>query len=224
MNYEWDWPVAERAFKRAIALNPNDVNAHHWYSHYLILMGRFDESLAESRRALALDPLDVGMTYRLGFHYYNARQYDQAIAQLQKALKMNRSHSEVHAILGVVYGQTGQYQEAIAELQKSMELGGKDDRGFLGYVYAVSGQQGEARKILAQLREEAKHKPVSPYNIARIYAGLGENEQAFSWLGKAFAERDGNFTHPGLKVDHLFDRLHSDPRFADLLRRVGLTQ
>ncbi len=84
MSFEWDWQVVEREFQRAIALNPNDVNAHHQYSHYFIIMGRFDESLAESQRALALDPLDVGIIYHLGYHYYNARQYDQAIVQLQK--------------------------------------------------------------------------------------------------------------------------------------------
>jgi tetratricopeptide (TPR) repeat protein len=95
----------------AIALNPNYVNAHHWYSHYLNSMGRFDESLAASQRALALDPLDVGMTFHLGFHYYNARQYDQAVAQLQRALEMNRNHSVVHHILGLVYEQQGRYQD-----------------------------------------------------------------------------------------------------------------
>ena len=196
---------------------------HHWYSHLLVAQGRFSESLSESLRALALDPLDGGINFHLGFHYFNARQLEQARAQLQKTLAMNPGFGEAHGMLGAVYEQQGRYQEAIAELQKSMELGGIDARGNIGHVYALSGRRGEAQKILRQLQEEAKSKPVSSYNVAKIYAGLGEKEQAFAWLEKALAERDSNLTIPGLKVDVLFDNLRSDPRFAELLRRIGLT-
>lgn len=220
MSLDLDWNVAEREFKRAIALNPNYVVAHHLYSHYLISMGRFEESLVESQRALALDPLDVAMNFHLGFHYFNARQYDQAIAQLQKTLEMDPNSAEAHGILGVVYEQTGRFDDAIAELQKNRELGGYDQRGIIGHVYAISGQRGEAQKLLDQLHEESKHKYVSPYNFARIYEGLGEKDQAFAWLEKAYAERDSNITL--LKVDSEFDSLHSDPRFTELLRRIGL--
>jgi TolB-like protein/DNA-binding winged helix-turn-helix (wHTH) protein/Tfp pilus assembly protein PilF len=222
-NYEWDWAGAEREFKRAIALKPEFVPAHHWYSHVLILQGRFDESLSESMRALALDPLDVAMNFHLGFHYWNARQYDQASAQLEKTLTMDPNHHETHSILGLVYAQQRRYREALTEWQKSMELGGWDKRGFLGYMYAVSGQRGEAQKILTQLLDEARSKPVSAYNISRIYAGLGENEQAFSWLEKAIDERDSNLTMPGLKADVQLDTLRSDPRFQDLLARMHLS-
>jgi len=222
-NYEWDWARAEREFKRAIALKPDCVPAHHWYSHLLISQGRFDESLAESLHALALDPLDVAMNFHLGFHYWNARQYDQARAQLEKTLTMDPNHHETHGILGATYAQQGRYSEAIAEWQKGIELGGWDKRGFLGYVYALSGRRGEAQKLLAQLLDEAKSKPVSAYNIARIYTGLGEKEQAFSWLEKAIDERDSNLTMPGLKPDVQLDTLRSDPRFEELLRRMGLS-
>lgn len=223
-NYEWDWAGAEREFKRAIALKPDFVPAHHWYSHVLISQGRFDESLAESLHALALDPLDVAMNFHLGFHYWNARQYDQASAQLKKTLTMDPNHHETHSILSLVYVQQRRYREAIAEQQKSMELGGWDKRGFLGYVYAVSGRRGEAQKLRAQLLDEAKSKPVSAYNIARIYTGLGDKEQAFSWLERAIAERDSNLTMPGLKPDVQLDTLRSDPRFQELLRRMHLSQ
>lgn len=175
-------------------------------------------------QALALDPLDVAMNFHLGFHYWNARQYDQASAQLEKTLTMDPNHHETHGILGLVYAQQRRYREAIAEQQKSMELGGWDKRGFLGYLYAVSGHQGEAQKLLAQLRNEAKSKPVSAYNIARIYTGLGEKEQAFSWLERAIAERDSNLTMPGLKPDVQLDTLRSDPRFQELLQRMHLSQ
>jgi TolB-like protein/DNA-binding winged helix-turn-helix (wHTH) protein/Tfp pilus assembly protein PilF len=223
-NYEWDWAGAEREFKRAIALKPDFVPAHHWYSHVLISQGRFDESLAESLHALALDPLDVAMNFHLGFHYWNARQYDQARAQLEKTLTMDPNHHETHSILGLVYAQQGRYRDAISEWQKSMELGGWDKRGFLGYVYAVSGRRGEAQKLLAELLDEARSKPVSAYNIARIYTGLGDKAQAFTWLDRAIAERDSNLTMPGLKPDVQFDTLHSDPRFQELLHRMHLSQ
>jgi TolB-like protein/DNA-binding winged helix-turn-helix (wHTH) protein/Tfp pilus assembly protein PilF len=222
MSFEWDWNGAEREFRQAIALNPNYVNAHHWYSHYLINLGRFEESLDESRRALALDPLDVAMNHHLGVHYYHARQYDQAIAQLQKTLEMDRNHSESHTILGVAYEHKGMYDEAIAELKRGVELGGTDERGSVGHVYAISGKRGEAQKLLDQLQEESRHKYVSPYGIAAIYEGLGEKDHAFEWLEKAYAERDGNMIR--LKVDPDLDSLHSDERFADLLRRIGLIQ
>jgi len=218
--HDWDWAEAERQFKRAIALNPNYVLAHHWYSHYLVYLGRFEESLAESRRGLALDPLDVGMNFHLGFNYFFTSQYDLAIAQVQKTLDIDRSYGEAYSILGLVHEQQGRYREAAAELQKSLKLGASDQRGRLGHVYAVSGQRGEAQKVLDQLREESKHKYVSPFDIARIHEGLGEKERTFEWLERAYAERDSNII--GLKVDQQFDQLHSDPRFADLLRRVGL--
>ncbi|MFN0122414.1 MAG: protein kinase domain-containing protein [Blastocatellia bacterium] len=221
-SYEWDWNSVEREFKRAVALNPNYVVAHHFYAHYLLLMGRLEEALAESQRALALDPLDVAMNFHLGWYYYQARQYDQAEAQFQKTLAMNRNHSGAHGILGQVYAQQGRYNEAIAELQKNTELGGIDTRGSLGQVYAIAGQRGAAQKLLAQLQEEGKHKHVSPYNIAKIYAGLGEQEQAIAWLEKAVVARDSNLTDPGLNVDVIFDSLRTDPRFADLLRRMNL--
>jgi tetratricopeptide (TPR) repeat protein len=121
-----------------------------------------------------------------------------------------------------VYEQSGQYQEAIAELKTGWEMGGLDERGHLGHAYALSGQQGEAEKLLNELREESKQKYVSQYNIAIVYAGMGDKEQTFAWLGKAIADRDSNITQ--IKVEPAFDGLHSDPRFADLLRRIGLAE
>jgi serine/threonine protein kinase/Tfp pilus assembly protein PilF len=222
--YEWDWPRAEREFQRAIALKANYVPALHWYSHYLVFLGRFDESLVVSQRALAPDPLSVEMNYHLGFHYWNARQFDLAVMQLQKALAEKPNFSNAHGMLGTVYAIQGRYQEAIAEVLKSRSMSDNDNRGSLGHVYAVAGQRDEARKLLTQLQEEAKTKIISPYRIAMIYAGLDEKDQAFAWLEKAIAERDGNLTFPGLKVDTRIDNLRSDARFVELLRRMGLSQ
>lgn len=222
--FDWDWNTAEREYRRAIELTPNVAAPHHFYAHHLVSLGRFDEALAESLRALALDPLDVGMNFHLGWYYFYTRQYEQAVPQLQKTLSLDPNHSGAHGILGLTYGQQGRYPEAVAEFRRCEELNGRDIRGNLGHVYARTGQRDEAQKLLAQLQEEAKHKPVSPYNIAKIYAGLGEPEQVLVWLEKAIAERDGNLTDPGLRVDVIFEKLHADPRFAALLRRMGLAQ
>jgi len=214
---EWDWNTAEREFQRAIALSPNLTEAHHFYAHYLVEQGRFEDGLAESRRALAFDPLDVGMNFHLGWHYHHTRQDERAVAQLQKTLGLDPNHSGAHGVLGQTYAEQGRYPEAVAELQKNQR--GRDSRGHLARIYALAGRRDEAQKLLAELQEEAKHKPVSPYNIAIIYASLGEREQAFAWLEKAIAERDSNPTE--LKLDRIFENLRSDPRFADLLRRMG---
>jgi tetratricopeptide (TPR) repeat protein len=220
--YEWNWETAEREFKRAVELNPNDVYSHHEYSHYLILTRRFDESLVESMRALSLDPLNVSMNYHLGFNYWAIRQYDQAIAQLQKTLQLNPNHSGAHGILGLLNAQKGRYAEAIPEIQKGIDLGGVDTRGDLGNVYARLGRKDEAQKILAELQEESRHKYVSAYNVAKIYAGLGDSGNAFAWLDKAVEERDGSLTEPGITVDWSFDDLRADPRFISLLQRMRL--
>ncbi len=222
--FDWDWNTAEREYRRAIELTPNVAAPHHFYAHHLVGVGRFEEALAEGLRALALDPLDVGMNFHLGWHYFYTRQYEQAVPQLQKTLSLDPTHSGAHGILGLTYGQQGRYSEAVTEIRRMEELKGRDIRGNLGHVYALAGQRNEAQKLLAQLQEEAKHKPVSPYNIAKIYAGLGEPEQVLVWLEKAIAERDGNLTDPGLKVDVIFEKLHADARFAALLRRMGLPQ
>jgi serine/threonine protein kinase/Flp pilus assembly protein TadD len=220
--YEWNFETADREFQRAIELNPNYVNAHHEYSHYLILMHRFDASLAESMRALSLDPLNVGINFHLGYHYWATRQLDQAIAQLKKTLELNPNHGGSHAILGLVYAQKGRYSEAIEEIQKNLDLRGFDTRAYIGGIYGKMGRKEEARKMLAELQEEGKQKPVSAYNVARIYAGLADSDQTFAWLDKAATDRDPNLTDLGPNLDQFFDDLHSDSRFNALLRRIGL--
>jgi TolB-like protein/Tfp pilus assembly protein PilF len=222
LNYDWDWSGAEREFKRAIELNPNYDNAHHWYSHYFTAMGQTEESLAESKRALELDQLGLVMNVHLGWHYFYARQYDLAIEQFRKTLEMDPNYGLTHWYLGMGYEQKANYVEALTELQKGKDLL-KENVGVeadLGHAYAVSGNRKEAQKVMDELEELSKQRYVSSYHIALIYTGLGEKDRAFEWLEKAYEERSDLLVY--LKVEPRLDSLRSDPRFADLLRRMGL--
>ncbi len=221
--YEWNWQVAEREFKRAIELNPNNADAHHWYSHYLMAQHRIDESLAESKRALELSPIDVPLNIHLGWHYLYARQYDQALEQLNRVVEMDRNFAQTYTWLGLVLEQQKKYPEAIAAFQKAIVLfpgGSTQAKGQLGHALAVSGDKSGALKVLAELDETAKRTYVSPYQIAAIYAGLGDKDQTFARLEKAYGERSDWLVN--LTADQRFDSLQTDPRFADLVRRVGL--
>src|SRR5260370_11491252 len=221
LNYDWDWSGAEREFKRAIELNPNYDNAHHWYSHYFTAMGQAEESLAESKRALELDQLGLVMNVHLGWHYFYARQYDLAIEQFRKSLEMERNYGFTHWYLGMAYEQKANYVEALTELQKGKDLL-KENVGVeadLGHAYAVSGNREEAQKVMDELEELSKQRYVSSYHIALICTGLGEKDRAFEWLEKAYEERSDLLVY--LKVEPRLDRLRSDPRFTRLLRRMG---
>jgi serine/threonine protein kinase/Tfp pilus assembly protein PilF len=223
--YEWNWPESEREFKRAIELNPNSADAHHWYSHYLMAHHRIDESLAESKRALELSPIDLIVNIHLGWHYLYARQYDQALEQLNRVVEMDRNFAQTYTWLGLVYEQQKKYPEAIAAFQKAIVLfpgGSTQAKGQLGHAFAVSGKKNEALKMIAELADTARHTYVSPYQVAAIYAGLGDKDQAFAWLEKAYADRSEWLVN--LSNDQRFDDLRSDLRFANLARRVGLPQ
>lgn len=218
--YDWDWQGAEREFKRAIELNPNHANAHFFYGLYLHVMGRLDEAIAQITRAQELDPLSLIIATNVGRLLYVSRRYDQAIEQLQKTLEMDQGFPQTHICLGLVYQQEGRDKEALAEVQKAVDLSGRrpETLSTLGYVYAVSRRR-EAAKILDELKDLSKRTYVSPDWIAIIYAGLGERDQAFVWLEKAYENHE---LPVDLKVDPKWDRLRSDTRFAELLRRVGL--
>jgi len=222
LNYDWDWSGAERDFKRAIELNPNYPTGHHWYAWYLAAMERHTEAIAEMKRAQELDPLSLVINTDVGWIFYYARQYDQAIAELQKTLEMDPDFVRAHLRLGLSYLQKSMNKEAIETLQKATDISERSTEivAFLGYAYAISGNKSEAQKILNDLQEGSRRRYVSPYYIAVIYTGLGEKEQAFKWLEKAYEERSGRLVY--LEVEPMFDPLRADPRFTDLLRRVGL--
>jgi DNA-binding winged helix-turn-helix (wHTH) protein/TolB-like protein/Tfp pilus assembly protein PilF len=213
--YDWDWPSAEREFRRAIEINPNYATAHQWYAEYLFYMARFDESIAEIERARELDPASLVINTELGSPYFYMRQYDQAMEKYRKALEMDPSFFLGNYCVALCYGQKSMFGEAITALG-----GGKDVSAMVGYFYAVSGRKREAQEMLKKLMEISKRQYFSPYLIAKVHAGLGEKDQAFTWLEKAREDRDERIVM--LKVDQHLDSLRSDPRFQVLLRRLGL--
>jgi eukaryotic-like serine/threonine-protein kinase len=220
--HEWDWADAEKEFKRAIELNPSYPTAHSWYGEYLMVLGRFDEALVEMNRASELNPLSPGLNLALGYRFYYAHQYPEAVEQIQKTLAMDATFVPAHVYLGRAYEQKGTYPEAIAEMRKALEFseGDTNELAALGHAYAVAHQAGEAKKILDQLKERSQQTYVQPSLIALIQAGLGDKNQAFDWLQKAYEDRSAGLLY--LKVDPAFDSIRSDPRFLDLLHRVGL--
>jgi Tfp pilus assembly protein PilF len=219
LNYELDWAGAERGYRRALELNPGYANAHHWYGYYLMLSGRLREGEAEMRRALELDPLSPIINANIGMCFYVARQYDAAIAHWQKALEMHRNYPLLHRYVTTAYVGKEMYGEAEAEVKKSLALSGAgpSESAILAHIYGRMGRTKEARALLSELlsREDSP-----PYFIALAYVGLGEKDDAFKWLDKALEERSGSFNE--LNAEPMFDRLRPDPRFAALLRRMGL--
>jgi serine/threonine-protein kinase len=223
--YEWDWAAAEREFRRAIELNPNDPKPHAFYSMYLAPMGRNEESLAEAKRAQQLDPVSAEANAILGSVLVSLRRYDEAIERLYSGVELHPTYWLGHYFLGRAYEQTGRLSEAIAEFQRALELEGDNAENWsnLGHAYAISGKKAEAQKIIDHLTELSAHSYVAPYNFARIYAGQGDKDQVFAWLNRAFAERS-SFLAIYLKTDAHMDSLRSDPRFQEMLKRLNLPE
>ena len=223
--YEWNWPAAEKEYKRAIELNPRYAIAHQWYGGYLECMDRPDEALKERQLALELDPLSPIINFELSLAYYFRRDYDRAIDQFKKTLELNPDFPPVHQFLPAAYEQKGMYDEALAGFKKAVSLQGTDAQyavAGLGHLYAITGRKSEAEKQIAELKQVSQQQYVRSSYIALIYAGLGDKDQAFAWLEKGFEERGFQMTN--LKLEPRFDVLRSDPRFKDLARRLGLPE
>jgi TolB-like protein/Tfp pilus assembly protein PilF len=222
--YDWDWAAAEQEFKRAIELNPNNANAHSYYSRYLSSIGRADEAFAEIDRAQELDPLSLAISAQRGFVLEMARRYDDVIDGLSRVIAQDPNHYQAHMILGRAYAAKVQLEEAIATFERAAVLSKRSPGalGYLGMSYGLAGRKGEAGKVLHELLKQNRHGYVSPVAVAIIYTGLGDKDRAFAWLEKAYQER--SYFMANLKVIPAADPLRSDPRFDDLLRRMGLMQ
>jgi tetratricopeptide (TPR) repeat protein len=221
--YDWDWPAAEKEFKRAIELNPRYAPAHQWYGGYLSATDRFREADAEKKRALELEPLSLVINFDVGLASYYSRNYDQAIDQFQKTLELDANFPPPHIYLAAAYEQKGMLEEAITAFQRAITVTQDPFKARamagLAHVYAVSGTKIEARKILAELQTLSEHSYIPATDTAMVYTGLGDKDKAFAQLEKAYEEH--SFSLSNLKVEPRFDPLRSDPRFADLLRRIG---
>jgi serine/threonine protein kinase/tetratricopeptide (TPR) repeat protein len=217
--YVWDWAAAEHELKRAIELNPNLASAHGGYSFYLSIVGRHDEAIAEARRARELDPLALEADFRVGQRLYAARQYDQALEALKKVLEMYREFPGPYIYIGAAYEAKGMYAEAIASYQEGIKIARENTTAqiFLGAAYAKAGERGKSIAILKRM--ETTKELDSPAELAVLYAALDEREKAFASLERAYAARDFQLQYLNYPE---FDSLRSDPRFADLMRRIGL--
>ena len=219
--YDWDWPAAERHFTRAIRLDPANAEAHNRYSIALTWFGRFDDALREIERARELDPLSVRISQNVGFALYWARRYNEAIRELGRALALDPNFFQTHQTLGWAYVQTGAYEQAIGEFKKALDLGGSSQVDTdLAHVFAVSGHIAEANALLRQIMDNAGRRYVTSADVAVVYAGLGDHDQAFAWLEKAYDERSRAILN--LKVNPRLDGLRPDPRFASLIRRISV--
>ncbi|MBX3704517.1 MAG: winged helix-turn-helix domain-containing protein [Steroidobacteraceae bacterium] len=221
LHYAWDFTGAEREFRRALELNPSHANIRHDYAHYLITMGRIDESVVEMERAFQLDPLGVGTMACHGWHLYSARRYDSSLNQGMKALQLAPDIFWTHIILGWAYSERGAHQEAIAALQNGVRLMGGDPFALaaLGQGFAAAGKQREAEQVLQRLDGFADKRYTSAYDRALIHAALHDRDAAFDWLERAFAERSAFLVF--MTWDPRADSLRADARFRGLLRRIG---
>jgi serine/threonine protein kinase/tetratricopeptide (TPR) repeat protein len=221
--YDWDWPAAEREYKRAIDLNPNYAEAYHQYAWPLAMSGRTSEALAQLKHAQQLDPLSLFIATDMNVPFYVARQFDLSIEQSRKVIEMEPNFYLAHYTLAVALAQIHDYTTAISEFQTAKSLSDVPwNYAGLGYLYASSGRRQDALQVIADLKAKAKQRFVSSYAVATVYAGLGDRDKAFESLEKAYDERSSALTW--LKVEPMLDSVRSDPRYVDLIRQMGLPQ
>jgi TolB-like protein/DNA-binding winged helix-turn-helix (wHTH) protein/Tfp pilus assembly protein PilF len=222
LHFDWDWSGAEAEFQRALDLNPGYANAHHWYSHYLLAVGRTQEAMAATKQALTLDPLNLSINAHLAHEYLYMKRYDDAIVQVQKTLELNPGAERAHAWLGRAYEGKRMFEKAEAEFRQALQLapGNSEFQAALAHVYAIAGKPALARQSLTELERNASDRYVSPYKLAVLHAALGAPESAFRWLDRARETRPEELIY--IKTDPHLEALHSDRRFAQLLSRLGL--
>ncbi len=220
--YEWKWREAEKSYLTAASLNPNYATAHQWYGLCLTLQGRFEEAMREIRLAQQLDPMSLIINANAGYTLYFAREYEQAISELEKVRELDPNFPLTYQILGYIYGQQGSPAKSVEVLTKAVDLA-PDNLSFeadLAWAYALAGEAEKAQQMLDQLLRISINTYVPPFHLAGICVGLKDNDCAFEWLEKAYQQHSDQITYIG--KDPRFDPLRSDPRFQDLLRRIGL--
>jgi len=222
MFYEWDTDEAESALKKAIRLNPNYADAYHWYGLCLASQERFDEALSEMKKALSTDPLSIIINTNVGWIHYFAGRYEDAEKQIKQSLELDSTFVSAHVKLGWTYQQLGNLDGAVFEFQRGLNYLKNDPAllALLGHSYALANKKDEALKIIEKLKTISDKKYVTPYMIALIYTGLGDKEQALTWLYKAYREKDGWIAW--IKVDPKLDPLRNEPAFKQLMAQVGL--
>ena len=221
-NFEWDWAGAEKEFRRATELNSNYPTAHHWYGLFLCEMKRNDEAIREGRLAQTLDPLSPIISTSLGVTLMSAGEYENGFELLKRTFELAPTFPEPHLWVSKAYGSRGLYPEAMGEAQQAASYSGRAPRyvAGVGDALAVAGKRAEAHNIIDELVRSSKSGNVSPFYIAEVYSTLGERDQAFESLEKAYQSRDDELTW--IMIDPSLDNIRSDPRYADLLRRMGL--
>lgn len=220
IHMDWDWARAEREIRRAVEINPNSADLHQRYAFFLLQSGHPGEVAAEIQRGISLDPVSQDAFRSEGFNYYYSRQYDQALAVIDTVRTLHIAPPDWSFLLGCVYLEKGKYTESIAEFLKGRS--NTHTLGHLGNAYARAGNTNEARKIIEELKEAVRKNGVGSYEIALVYAGLGDKQQAFAWLDESYTAHDVGLAF--LRIDPTLDPLRSDPRFNRLLQRVGLAK
>ena len=222
--FDGDWPGAEREFKRALELDSNYAPAHHWYSMYLAFLGRNQQALEEAQKAYELDPLSPVVGANLAKKMEESGQYDTAIHQAEKTLDLEPNSAVTHVVLGMIYEDKKMYSDAIREYQTGFQLGGAPDeiRGLLGYVYAISGDRANTEKMTRELKQVWPGHARAALDLAGIYSGLGQKDQALYWLGKASEKEVGDLAVVG--QDPHFLELRRDPRFQAFVKKLGAPQ
>jgi DNA-binding winged helix-turn-helix (wHTH) protein/TolB-like protein/Flp pilus assembly protein TadD len=219
---QWRWAEAEEGYKHAISLNPNYATAHQWLGYYYLAKRQFDDALRETKRALELDPLSPIINDQFALVHLLKNDFDSVVELCRRNLELHPSFAGTHYLLGSAYLKQKRYNEATAEFEKAAELSGRASQWLsdLGYCYAVTGKQTEANRIVEELEERYTRRRAAGQNVAKVYAGLGQTDQAFAWLEKSFEDRGAGL--PFITSLYSYESLRSDPRYANLVRRMGL--
>jgi len=220
---DWDWQGAEREFRRALDLNPNAAWTHMYYADFLTRLKRFDEALVAARRGYELDPLSEPVNIALNRTLLYMGRCGQAVEQMRKALELSPNYAFPHEVIARCFARQGQYEEAIAEMRQVVAINQYDRQlSVMGALYGIAGHRDEALEELAELKRRARSRRVSPFFLARVYAGLGDKELALDMLYQSYAEHSDHLLLIGIDPD--LDSLRSEPRFVELIQRVGLPQ